>query len=109
MVVVFFFQAEDGIRDGRVTGVQTCALPISLSLTLPALAGCNGAPTSASAATTALASVTPSTPLATLSTGQAAAVTQNVLPTLAVSNDVQTAVADAEDLLQQLGPNGQGS
>src|SRR5690348_8224947 len=24
----FFFQAEDGIRDGRVTGVQTCALPI---------------------------------------------------------------------------------
>src|SRR5690348_10474530 len=27
----FFFQAEDGIRDGRVTGVQTCALPISLA------------------------------------------------------------------------------
>src|SRR6266481_6570984 len=26
---VFFFQAEDGIRDGTVTGVQTCALPIS--------------------------------------------------------------------------------
>src|SRR5690348_18420737 len=26
----FFFQAEDGIRDGRVTGVQTCALPISM-------------------------------------------------------------------------------
>src|SRR5438876_2033286 len=26
----FFFQAEDGIRDGRVTGVQTCALPIYL-------------------------------------------------------------------------------
>src|SRR5690348_17661446 len=25
---VFFFQAEDGIRDGRVTGVQTGALPI---------------------------------------------------------------------------------
>src|SRR5258708_15406695 len=25
----FFFQAEDGIRDDRVTGVQTCALPIS--------------------------------------------------------------------------------
>src|SRR5689334_23732908 len=24
----FFFQAEDGIRDGTVTGVQTCALPI---------------------------------------------------------------------------------
>src|SRR5207253_5407048 len=26
----FFFQAEDGIRDGHVTGVQTCALPISI-------------------------------------------------------------------------------
>src|SRR5699024_11560195 len=26
--VVFFFQAEDGIRDRNVTGVQTCALPI---------------------------------------------------------------------------------
>src|SRR5699024_11479137 len=28
-VFVFFFQAEDGIRDRNVTGVQTCALPIS--------------------------------------------------------------------------------
>src|SRR5256885_10834639 len=28
-VFVFFFQAEDGIRDYKVTGVQTCALPIS--------------------------------------------------------------------------------
>src|SRR5689334_12246880 len=28
----FFFQAEDGIRDGTVTGVQTCALPIYLGL-----------------------------------------------------------------------------
>src|SRR5437867_12878434 len=27
--LVFFFQAEDGIRDRTVTGVQTCALPIS--------------------------------------------------------------------------------
>src|SRR5699024_11925386 len=26
----FFFQAEDGIRDRNVTGVQTCALPISM-------------------------------------------------------------------------------
>src|SRR2546429_7283040 len=38
----FFFQAEDGIRDVAVTGVQTCALPISfganptlLSMPLP--------------------------------------------------------------------------
>src|SRR3989442_10659395 len=29
--VVFFFQAEDGIRDADVTGVQTCALPISFA------------------------------------------------------------------------------
>src|SRR2546422_1996800 len=28
--VFFFFQAEDGIRDVAVTGVQTCALPISV-------------------------------------------------------------------------------
>src|SRR2546430_5982251 len=28
----FFFQAEDGIRDLTVTGVQTCALPISLTV-----------------------------------------------------------------------------
>src|SRR5256885_2998406 len=30
--VFFFFQAEDGIRDYKVTGVQTCALPISKPL-----------------------------------------------------------------------------
>src|SRR5438270_10108715 len=29
LCVFFFFQAEDGIRDLTVTGVQTCALPIS--------------------------------------------------------------------------------
>src|SRR5690349_22679805 len=29
VVLFFFFQAEDGIRDLYVTGVQTCALPIS--------------------------------------------------------------------------------
>src|SRR5256885_6208075 len=27
-ILFFFFQAEDGIRDYKVTGVQTCALPI---------------------------------------------------------------------------------
>src|SRR5258708_31584696 len=32
----FFFQAEDGIRDDLVTGVQTCALPISSSPTATA-------------------------------------------------------------------------
>src|SRR2546422_10841282 len=52
MLFFFFFQAEDGIRDVAVTGVQTCALPISLlvlfaavrsvgvALVLLALAGC---------------------------------------------------------------------
>src|SRR2546430_11112702 len=32
LFMCFFFQAEDGIRDLTVTGVQTCALPISASL-----------------------------------------------------------------------------
>src|SRR5260370_39034676 len=32
-LVFFFFQAEDGIRDSSVTGVQTCALPISEGVT----------------------------------------------------------------------------
>ena len=32
VLVFFFFQAEDGIRDDLVTGVQTCALPICLPL-----------------------------------------------------------------------------
>src|SRR5258706_9761658 len=31
----FFFQAEDGIRDWSVTGVQTCALPISATDSRP--------------------------------------------------------------------------
>src|SRR3979490_1786075 len=40
VVFFFFFQAEDGIRDKLVTGVQTCALPISdqlakLAITVP--------------------------------------------------------------------------
>src|SRR5438105_11283775 len=34
----FFFQAEDGIRDPLVTGVQTCALPI---FSVPPKASCN--------------------------------------------------------------------
>ena len=31
-IIFFFFQAEDGIRDVAVTGVQTCALPISSTM-----------------------------------------------------------------------------
>src|SRR5690606_40739369 len=49
-LVCFFFQAEDGIRDFHVTGVQTCALPIFAlaccsfgSLRLACALLCNGA------------------------------------------------------------------
>src|SRR5438552_7248145 len=49
---VFFFQAEDGIRDDLVTGVQTCALPILIATkfgivrdpTHPQVRGVNGKP-----------------------------------------------------------------
>src|SRR3989442_10391580 len=34
-ILVFFFQAEDGIRDADVTGVQTCALPIFARRSVP--------------------------------------------------------------------------
>src|SRR5437870_6462758 len=34
-MAAFFFQAEDGIRDGHVTRVQTCALPISPMVSIP--------------------------------------------------------------------------
>src|SRR5437763_14617118 len=37
IIIFFFFQAEDGIRDTSVTGVQTCALPISARNTNGAL------------------------------------------------------------------------
>src|SRR5260370_28416835 len=43
----FFFQAEDGIRDSSVTGVQTCALPIyarGLAIQLPSPSGRQLAP-----------------------------------------------------------------
>src|SRR5256885_6286513 len=43
----FFFQAEDGIRDYKVTGVQTCALPIFGQAALELLAS-NDLPASAS-------------------------------------------------------------
>src|SRR2546425_7824827 len=38
----FFFQAEDGIRDKLVTGVQTCALPICSRSGAPAVVGTSG-------------------------------------------------------------------
>src|SRR6266700_5205313 len=39
MVIFFFFQAEDGIRDFHVTGVQTCALPICEIIAHPQYGG----------------------------------------------------------------------
>src|SRR2546430_1109678 len=39
--IVFFFQAEDGIRDLTVTGVQTCALPISVGTVVVTSGGVN--------------------------------------------------------------------
>src|SRR5256885_5795778 len=35
LCIFFFFQAEDGIRDYKVTGVQTCALPICSATQMP--------------------------------------------------------------------------
>src|SRR5256885_8303396 len=43
-VLVFFFQAEDGIRDYKVTGVQTCALPICALLDIGVGTGLSIAP-----------------------------------------------------------------
>src|SRR5690625_7748454 len=49
-LIAFFFQAEDGIRAGHVTGVQTCALPISpCTRTSPGPRACStGSPTASS-------------------------------------------------------------
>src|SRR5437867_6973175 len=61
VLFIFFFQAEDGIRDRTVTGVQTCALPISSASQRPAVArggqlqlGLEAAPTVAPPVDTAL-------------------------------------------------------
>src|SRR5690606_39860128 len=58
----FFFQAEDGIRDFHVTGVQTCALPISPSRASKRAPG--DRKTSASATCVRSTSARPSTKLA---------------------------------------------
>src|SRR5256886_10194612 len=42
VALAFFFQAEDGIRDLTVTGVQTCALPICRALPAFGRAGLDG-------------------------------------------------------------------
>src|SRR3712207_6993625 len=52
--MIFFFQAEDGIRDIGVTGVQTCALPISVPHTIARRRNSAGRLRAASAMTMAL-------------------------------------------------------
>src|SRR5258706_16429479 len=42
MYYFFFFQAEDGIRDWSVTGVQTCALPIAAKFNRATVCKTNG-------------------------------------------------------------------
>src|SRR5699024_12070772 len=51
--LLFFFQAEDGIRDRNVTGVQTCALPISWDVPT-GRADAGDAPTASAAGTAAV-------------------------------------------------------
>src|SRR5256884_174059 len=53
MICFFFFQAEDGIRDVAVTGVQTCALPISVERRSAAWARCPASAVSFSCARSA--------------------------------------------------------
>src|SRR5205823_8280395 len=50
----FFFQAEDGIRDTLVTGVQTCALPISTARPMSASANTTWGPLPPSSSITCL-------------------------------------------------------
>src|SRR2546430_5507602 len=63
---VFFFQAEDGIRDLTVTGVQTCALPIckvtSPDLSAVQVSGSSVAPKQAKLTWAAIAKTAPKPP-----------------------------------------------
>src|SRR5256885_9535102 len=52
--MVFFFQAEDGIRDYKVTGVQTCALPISTTRSKTVIDGPRNSSTGVPMTTTTL-------------------------------------------------------
>src|SRR2546427_1643876 len=73
-VVFFFFQAEDGIRDLTVTGVQTCALPIC------------GGPTNS---THLFATLAYQTGLASSKLGEGAAIALFLFPVLVVTVIVQ--------------------
>src|SRR5256885_9126827 len=58
----FFFQAEDGIRDYKVTGVQTCALPISDTLKYDCTCQVYQTPSKACSSTGTARSSTPTRP-----------------------------------------------
>src|SRR2546430_9992464 len=59
LVLFFFFQAEDGIRDLTVTGVQTCALPIlPLAQTITGVLGVSNGDSAFVTARTACAGTT---------------------------------------------------
>src|SRR2546429_2629271 len=66
----FFFQAEDGIRDVAVTGVQTCALPISFAYLscLKWPRRCNTAPAISGSATVASSKTSANWPPSSLGT-----------------------------------------
>src|SRR3712207_5283200 len=70
----FFFQAEDGIRDIGVTGVQTCALPILRVLDVAAGSGNAAIPAAATGATVVASDLTPEL----LDAGREAAAEQGV-------------------------------
>src|SRR5947207_12628571 len=79
----FFFQAEDGIRDHCVTGVQTCALPIySVPKSTPDLTVPRDASALAPASTTSTTSTTgtTTTPTTTGTTTSAAPTTTSAAP-----------------------------
>src|SRR5687768_18061464 len=63
--IVFFFQAEDGIRDVAVTGVQTCALPISSRCTPAAASSASTSAPNAPAASATLLTIWPAMTSAT--------------------------------------------
>src|SRR3712207_7560469 len=83
---MFFFQAEDGIRDIGVTGVQTCALPIS-PWWCPCWARCSAAPSGPATTAGSTASGSPPEVRALLDDGGAVDGGPAVLHRLAAARD----------------------
>src|SRR2546426_283439 len=81
-VAFFFFQAEDGIRDYKVTGVQTCALPIS---TIAVVAGVIVTSATRAVTRSAAAPVCPSLVARIVTEPAAVPVTRPVIETPAIA------------------------